>query len=387
VQRCVSYSRVVPRLGWIKPEVDQRLTDHIALGVLTRTFPPSLVDTVIRDTGRLHRRDRLLPSRLVVYYVMALALFSDASYEEVMRNLVEGLSWASGWRRHWTVPTKPAISQARARVGFGPMQELFRRACVPLAAPTAVGAWYRNWRLMSIDGTGLDIADTPANVAEFGRPGSGRGEQSAYPQIRLAGLAECGTHAVTAVSLGAYTTGEPTLARELASSLSPEMLVLADRGLMGFPLWSQMAATGAALCWRAKVNAVFPILERLADGSFRSEMVASDDKRSREHVLSVRVIDYGIDDPGRPQATGTRYRLITTILDPEAAPASELAACYAERWELESVFDELKTHQRGPRLVLRSKTPDGVRQEVYGYLCTHYAIRALMNDTADHNDW
>ncbi len=303
-----------------------------------------------------------------------------------MRNLVEGLSWATGWRQNWTVPTKAAIFRARTRVGFEPLQELFHRACVPLARPAATGAWYRGWRVMSIDGTTLDVADTPDNVGEFGRPGSAREDLSAYPQIRLAGLSECGTHAVVAVTLGAYTTGEPTLMKELAPALSPEMLVLADRGLMGFPLWSQMAATGAALCWRAKSNMVFPVLERFADGSFRSEIMANDDRRSRENVLGVRVIEYGIDDPGRPQAAGTRYRLVTTLLDPDAAPARELAACYAQRWELESVFDELKTHQRGPRLVLRSKTPGGVRQEVYGYLCTHYAIRALMYDTADHND-
>ena len=380
------YPRPVPRAGWVKPRTDQSLADHIALGVLTRTFPPELVDAVIRDTGREQQRHRLLPSRLVVYYVLAMALFADASYEEVMRNLVEGLSWAAGWRQLWTVPTKPAIFQARTRIGVEPLQELFDRGCVPLSTTATPGAWYRSWRLMSIDGTTLDIADTPANVAEFSRPGSGRGEMSAYPQLRLVGLAECGTHAVTAVSMGACSVGEPTLAKDLVASLEPTMLVFADRGFTAFPLWSAMAATGAALCWRAKGNAVLPVLERLGDGSFLSEIVATDDKRSRQQVLGVRVIEYGMDDPGRPQAAATRYRLLTTILDSEAAPANELAALYAERWEFESVLDEVKTHQRGPRLVLRSKTPDGVRQEAYGYLCTHYAVRALMHAAADHDD-
>jgi hypothetical protein len=303
-----------------------------------------------------------------------------------MRSLVEGLSWASGWRQQWTVPTKPAIFQARTRVGSKPLEELFRRTCVPLAAPATPGAWFRQWRLMSIDGTVLDLADTPDNSAEFGRPGSARGDQAAYPQLRLVGLAECGTRAVTAVRIGTCATGEPTLAKELTAELSPNMLVLADRGFTAFPLWAQMAGTGAALCWRAKTNGVFPVLERLPDGSFLSEIMANEDRRTRHQVLSVRVIEYSIDDPGRPQAADTRYRLITTILDPHAAPASELAACYARRWEFEALFDELKTHQRGPRVVLRSKTPDGVRQEVFGHLCTHYAIRALMHDTADHDD-
>lgn len=380
------YSRNVPRQGWVKPQNDESLTDHIALGVLTRTYPPSLIDAVIRDTGCKQQRQRLLPSRLVVYYVLAMALFSDASYEEVMRNLVEGLSWAAGWRQRWSVPDKSAIFKARSRIGFKVIEELFRRGCVPLARPETPGAWYRNWRMMSIDGTTLDVADTPANHGEFGRPGTGRGERSAYPQLRLVGLAECGTHAVIAASMGSYDTGEATFAKDLAASLSPDMLVFADRGLLGFPLWSQMAATGAALCWRAKSIAVFPVHERLADGSFRSEIVASEDKHSRKSILPVRVIEYAVDDAGRPAAKGTRYRLVTTILDPEAAPAGELAVLYAERWEIESILDELKTHQRGPRVVLRSKTPDGVRQEAYGYLCTHYAIRALMHDAVDHDD-
>jgi hypothetical protein len=235
---------------------------------------------------------------------------------------------------------------------------------------------------MSIDGTTLDVADTPANAAEFGRPGCSRGEGAAFPQLRLVGLAECATHAVTAVAMGPYATGEPTLARELLGSLGPGMLLLADRGFTAFPLFAAAAATGADLLWRAKGNAVLPVLERFADGSFRSEIVATEDKRSREHVLGVRVIEYAVEDPGRPQAEDTRYRLLTTILDPDAAPAAELAARYAERWEFETVLDELKTHQRGPRVVLRSKTPDGVRQEAYGYLCVHHAIRALMHTAA-----
>lgn len=376
----------MPRQGWVKPRTDERLTDHIALGVLTRTFPPDLVDLAVHQADARQKRFRLLPSRLVVYYVMALALFSDASYEEVMRNLVEGLSWASSWGRRWTVPTKAALFRARERLGVAPLQLLFEQACVPLATPHTRGAWYRRWRLMSIDGTTLDVADTPDNVAAFGRPSSSRGEAAAYPQLRLVALAECGTHAVTALSMGACTQGEGTLARNLVASLTPEMLVLADRYYLGHPLWSRMAATGAALCWRAKSNAVFPVLERLSDGSFRSELVASDDKSAREHVLPVRIIEYTIDDPGRPEAAGTLYRLATTILDPTAAPAHELAALYAQRWEIETALDELKTHQQGPRLVLRSKTPDGVRQEAYGYFCTHYAIRALMHDVADDDD-
>ena len=374
----------MPRAGWVKPQSEQRLSDHVALGVLTRTFSPELVDEVVLASGRGEQRHRLLPARLVVYYVLAMALFSSASYEEVMRQLTEGLSWASGWRSKWQVPSKSAIFQARARLGHEPLKTLFDRVCRPLATPGTPGAFYRSWRLVSIDGTTLDVADTIDNDKEFGRPGNSRGDRAAFPQLRLVGLVESGTHAVTAVAVGAYATSEVVLARELVDQgvLGPGMLVLADRGFTAFPLWDKVSATGADLLWRAKSNAVLPVLERFADGSFRSEIVATADKRARADVRTVRVIEYTVTDPGRPQAGGTTYRLLTTILDPQAAPASELAALYAERWEIESVFDELKTHQRGPQVVLRSKTTDGVRQELYGYLCVHYAIRALMHTAA-----
>lgn len=373
----------MPRAGWVKPQDDQRLSDHVALGVLTRTFPPDLVDAVLADTRRLEQRSRLLPARLVTYYVMALALFSSQGYEEVMRNLVEGLAWESGWARVWTVPTQPALTQARARLGEAPLAELFARACVPLALPSTPGAFWRRWRLVGMDGTTLDMADTPENGAEYTKPGSGRGSgKGAFPQLRLVALAECGTHALFAAAMGPLGSGESTLARELAGRLSPGMLVFADRLFLAHPLFSQLAATGADLCWRAKSNAVLPVLARHPDGSFSSELVASDDKHTRAKVTAVRVIEYEIVDPGRPQAEENRYRLVTTLLDPEEAPADELAALYAERWEIESTLDELKTHQRGPRVALRSKSPEGVRQEVWGYLCTHYAIRALMAQTA-----
>lgn len=378
----------MPRAGWVKPDTDRRLSDHVALGVLTRTFPPEMVDAAVSAAGRGEQRHRLLPARMVVYYVLAMSLFSSASYEEVMRSLTEALEWASGWRSKWTVPSKSAIFQARARLGPQPLVTLFERACRPLATVDTPGGFYRSWRLVSIDGTTLDVADTPANDEAFGRPGNSRGDRSAYPQLRLVALAECGTHAITAVAVGSYGSGETTLAKEMvaAAALGPGMLVLADRGFTAFPLWTSASATGADLLWRAKTNAVLPVLERFPDGSFRSEIVATPDKRTRANVRPVRVVQYTVSDPGRPQGAATTYRLLTTIMDPAAAPADELAALYAQRWEIETTLDELKVHQRGPRVVLRSKTPDGVRQEVYGYLCVHYAIRALMHTTADHHD-
>jgi hypothetical protein len=369
----------------VKPQDDQRLSDHVALGVLTRTFPPELVDAVVRDMGREEQRHRLLPARLVTYYVLAMALFSSAGYEEVMRSLVEGLSWESGWRQQWTVPSQPAISLARARLGAEPLAELFTRACVPLATPAIPGGFWRGWRLVSVDGTTLDVADTAENVSAFGRPGSGRGEGvGAFPQLRLVALAECGTHAMFSAAMGAISKGETTLARDLVGAMGPGMLVLADRGFYGFGLWEQARRTGADLLWRTKSNHRLEVDERLDDGSYLSKLYEIANFKRRGVGVPVRVVEYQLDDPGRPQADENRYRLLTTVLDPARAPAGELAARYAERWEFESALDELKSHQRGPRVVLRSKLPDGVRQEAWGYLCTHYAIRALMADAANH---
>ena len=376
----------MPRAGQLRVEPGRRLSDRVALGVLTATFPRQLVDEVIEATGRREQRNRLLPAHLTLYYVLAMTLFSSSGYEEVMRSLTEGLAWASDGREQYELPSQVAISKARTRLGPEPLAELFTHACVPLATPATPGAFYRQWRLVSMDGTTIDVADTPANAGVFARAGTGRGEGSAFPQVRVVALGECGTHAVIAAAMDSYAVGEVTLAKRLVAALQPGMLCLADRGFTAHPLFSAAAATGAALLWRAKNNAVLPVLETLPDGSFRSELVATPDKYRREDVLPVRVVEYAIDDEGRPGAIDTTYRLLTTILDPTQAPADELAALYAQRWEIESIFDELKTHQRGPRVILRSRTPEGVYQEAWGYLCVHYALRALIHAAADRGD-
>jgi Insertion element 4 transposase N-terminal/Transposase DDE domain len=372
----------VPRAGWVKPETDQRLSDHISIGVLTRVFPPELVDRVVAQAGRGEQRQRLLPARVVVYYVLGLALYSSSSYEEVIRMLVDGLSWASGWRAPWSVPTKGALAQARSRLGAEPLRALFEQVAVPLAASATAGAFYRDLRLVSIDGTCIDVADSLANAERFGRPGSGRGEGvGGFPQLRLVALAECGTHAITRVALGPYTSGELALAEELWGSLGVGMLCLADRNFYSFERFQKARETGAQLLWRLKADIGLPNEQALPDGSYLTSIYALKNRRTRRDGATARVIEYELDDPGR-QGNDTRYRLLTTLLDPEQAPASELAPLYTRRWEFEGALDELKVHQRGPRVVLRSKTPDGVIQEMYGYLCVHYAIRWLMHTVA-----
>jgi DDE family transposase len=214
-------------------------------------------------------------------------------------------------------------------------------------------------------------------VAAFGRPGGGRG-QGAFPQVRLVGLVECGTHAIVDAAVGGLHLGEGSLAPSLARSLGPGMVLLVDQGLCGLELWRTLRATGVELVWRCRQDVQLEVLEVFADGSWRSELGQSRPKHKR---VAVRVVDYRLDDPGRP-GQPEDYRLIATILDPALAPAAELPALYPQRWEHETTLDELKTHQRGAGVVLRSKDPDGVRQEVWAHLLVHYAIRTLMHQAA-----
>lgn len=356
----------------------ERLSDRIALGVLTRVFPPELVDEVVAECGRVEQRSRLLPARVVVYFVLAMCLFSGQGYEEVARLLTQGLERVRQWEKPWRVPTTAAIGRARRRLGPEPLRVLFDRVCLPVAVPETAGAWYRQWRLVAVDGTVFDVPDTDANGEFFGRPGSGRGQQrSAYPQVRVAALVECGTHAVFAAASGPLSVHEQQLIPALLGRLEPGMLMMADRGITGFELWRAASATGADLLWRVRKNIVLPVLEAFGDGSYLSEIVASGD-RARCDPVTVRVVEYTL---GRDHGE-TVYRLMTTICDPHAAPAPDLAALYHQRWEIENTLDEIKTHQGGHHLVLRSQYPDGVEQEIYGFLLVHYALRDLIHGAA-----
>lgn len=372
----------MPRAGWRKPESDRRLSDLVSVGVLTRVFPPALVDEVIAASGRTQVRHRALPARVMAYFAIGMGLYSDGSYEDVLSQLTDGLAWASGWREQYPLPSKSAIFQARERLGSAPLEQLFARVAAPVGGPDTPGVWLAGRRLVAIDGTCLDVADTPVNDEFFGRPGVSKGEKSAFPQARLLAVAECGTHAIFAATIGAYRDAESSLLENLFPALAPGMLVLADRGFFSYKLWRSTSGTGSDLLWRVSTgrNGPAPMhVEDLPDGSWLAHLQSSQDRHS-EPMLA-RIIDYTLDD-GRDNPTV--YRLVTTMLDPAEAPAMELAAAYAQRWEIESVFDELKTHQRGSKVVLRSKSPDLVLQEIWGYLCCHYAIRSLMAQAANY---
>jgi hypothetical protein len=372
---------------------DRRLSDLVSVGVLTKVFPPWLVDEVVEAAGRREQRSRSLPARVMTYFAVGMALHAEGSYEDVLSQITDGLAWGSGWAESSAVsvedrlPGKSAIFQARARLGFEPVRALFERVAVPLAEPSMpgmAGAWLAGRRLVAVDGFCLDLPDTPVNEEFFGRPGVNKGERAAFPMARVVALAECATHAVLAARVGAYREGEATLVQRLLSSFGPGMLVLGDRGMFSYELWAKAGATGADLLWRIRTDAAGPkpaFVEALPDGSWLGRLQRARPKTpgQPQEPMLVRVIDYEIED-GRDNPE--QYRLFTTILDPAEADASELAAAYRQRWEIETTFDELKTHQRGPRVVLRSRSPDLVLQEIWGHLCCHYAIRALMFDAA-----
>ena len=263
--------------------------------------------------------------------------------------------------------------------GRGAIEKLYATVVGPIAEKRTRGAWYRQWRLVSLDGSTFDVADTAENEKVYGRPGASRGS-SAYPKIRFVSLLENGTHVLWAACMDKYQTDEITLASRVVPALRKGMLCLADRFFPGYDLWRKAAQTGADLLWRVRKNARLEVDRRLADGSYLSGTYRStSDRRNGRKAQVVRVIEYRLKDvPGAESI----YRLITTILDPKLAPAKELAALYHERWEIETALDELKTHLRGAQIVLRSKTPELVQQEFYGLLMAHFAIRGLMHEAA-----
>lgn len=358
-----------------------RVTDFISLGMLSERIPIEHVERVLRETERESERQRKLPMRVMVYYVIALALYMQVSYGEVLRCLLEGLEWLGLPVKSIRTVQMSSISRARMRLGVEPLKRLYEELVIPIATSRTRGAWYRGRKLVTIDGSTLDVADTEENEKAFGRPGAARGK-AGFPKIRMVSLVENGTHVLFGAQHGSYEgSSEKALAAEALRSLVPGMLVLADRYFFSYKLWGRAIGTGADPLWRIPDSNVLACLKRLDDGSYLSKVYPSPNDRKRDYRgIVVRVIEYRLE--GIPQSGAEVYRLITTLLDPTEAPAEELAALYHERWEIETAFDELKTHLRGQNIVLRSKTPELVTQEFYGLLLAHAAVRGLMHEAA-----
>jgi len=381
-----------------------RLTDWISLGVLASSVPRDAVDEAVAAAGKGARRsDGKLPPHVMVYFAMALALFAEEDYEEVAARLTETLASWGCWDQSWATPTAGGLTQARKRLGPEPLELLFDKVAVPVAGELTRGAFLRHWRLMAIDGFELDVPDTPANAAAFGYPAGAR-EHPAFPKVRVVTIGECGSHAKVAAQMGPVggkVASEQALARRMFGQLQEDWLLIADRGFYNWPDWQAAAATGAALLWRVKADLRLPVLDLLPDGSYlslvakptlhdkaRNKLIAAARAGERPGpalAMRIRVIEYEIPDRDG-DGSGELIALITTITDPALADAQELAQAYCQRWEEETGNDQLKTCLRGHGKVLRSKSPGMARQEVYGYLLTHYAVSALICRAATEAD-
>lgn len=357
-----------------------RLADFLSASLLARVYPAERVHEALNAHGANSQRIRRFPAVAGVYYAMALSLYPEAAYEEVFSVVSQGLAWAGGSDQPKPV-AKASISALRSRIGAAPLRDLMRTCCLPLADPAGLPqAFYKGLRLMAIDGSRIELADQ-ADVAEvFGRPGSRTGV-AGYPQAQCVVLAECATHAIVCAELGPYRGDEWELCQWLLGTLEPGMLLLADRGFNGFEHWQQALATGSQLLWRATESRLLPVDQLLPDGSYLSHIAPTGlgKAAAAAQAVPVRVIEYQL--PSVPDAA-PRYRLMTSLLDPVQAPALELAALYHQRWQVEAVFDELKTHLRQGRRVLRSKTAELVRQEFFGWVLAHYAVRWLLHEGA-----
>ena len=347
----------------------------INLGSMSEAFPLRDVEQILAETNRCSQRKRKLPAYLMTYYVIALGLLTSVGTREVLRRLLDRHRSERRWSGE--LASEAAITKARQRLGVEPLRRLFDEYVRPIATRVIKSAWYRTWRVVTLDATTLAILDTEENEKRFGRPAASRGS-SAWPRLRLAALLENGTRVLFAAAFDAYRVGEAVLARRLVERLEPGMLCLADRGFYGFTLWTAAAARGADLLWRVQKSVTLPKGEQLSDGSYLSLIYANRGHHKRGTPRVVRVISFTVTLKGKSEA----YRVITTILDPRKAPALELARLYASRWTIETTFRELKVQQRDRHLLLRSKLPDLVEQDVYGLLLAHFGVRRLMCESA-----
>jgi Insertion element 4 transposase N-terminal len=375
---------------------ESRLSDWISLGVLASWVPRDEVEDAVEAAGKTARRKGgKLPPQVMVYFVMGLALWAEEDYEEVWAKITGSLADWGGFGGDQALVTTGGITQARQRLGHEPVKGTFELVAAPVATLDTPGAFLGNWRKMSIDGLEWDVPDTAANAAEFGYPGTGDDSRAAFPKARAVTIGECASHAPVLAAIGPCTSkgsGEQSLARELYPRLEEDWLLIADRNFYNWADWCTAADTGAALLWRVKADLILEPLEFLTDGSYRSVLVSPkvrgaarkklvDAARGGEDLDAararhVRVVEYEVPDRAG-DGKDELIALVTTITDLRQAPAPALASAYHGRWEHETGNAQLKTYLRGPGKILRSKTPDMVKQEIWGYLLTHYAISAL----------
>lgn len=357
-----------------------KISSEEVLKAIAVAIPSETISTAIERSQSQRQRQRTLPTHLVVALIIAMSLWSTYSIEDVLQNLVQGLSgqWVRLSQR-WKKPSKSSISEARQRIGPQVMSRLFHLVARPLGSEQSPGVFLNGLRLMAVDGTGLDLPDTDANARVFGYPGTRAGTEASFPKARLVILVEAGTHLITDALLSPYRMGERGRALKLLRSVGPGMLLMWDRGLHSFKMVKATQDRGSHYLGRVPKNVKFEVVQTFEDGSFLS-WIAPDRKSKNKGAqrIPVRVIEYTIEEKGVEQT----YRLITDLIDIETFPALLLAQEYHQRWEVESTLDEFKTHLNERKTPIRSKYPRGVVQEIYGWLLGHWAVRALMFQSA-----
>jgi hypothetical protein len=383
------------------------LPDRVSVGALTRAFPPELVDRVVDATDVRELRRRLLPARLVVYFVLALWLFRgpNCGYGRVLvklvdalyhrrrgQQLLEGMLDPEGWvdagaGRRWRPPNISNLARARSRLGADPLHMLFDEVAGPVGGPVAddaAGVFCCGLRVVSVDGSTTDVPDTPENAAHFGRP-SNATRAGAFPQVRWLAAAESGTGALIGATIGPYTVGEQTLARDLLAAFTDGMLVLADRNFLCHTLARDVLATGAHILWRASASFKLNPTRVLPDGSYLAKLHPA--RKADGPAITVRVIEYTVHTSpatgGADEESSELFCLVTDLLDVAAYPVLDLACAYPMRWECETVIGHHKTDMGAGMAVLRSKDPEGVAQEMWALFAVYQAIHTLIGAAVD----
>lgn len=347
----------------------------VSIGALSKFFPQEEIEAILRASGREGKRRRKLPALDLMYYLIALGLHASEGCRSVLRRILVRRGSGEGEDLD-RLCSDSAISQGRTRLGWQPLRALYEAVVRPIATRSTKGAWYRRWRLVSLDGSTFDVADTKQNERAFGRPGSARGK-SGFPQLRFLTLLENGTHVLFGAELGSYSTSEAKLAKKVVARLPSDALCMADRYFFSYPLWQAALMSDAALLWRLRSDLVLPKLKRLSDGSYLTKIYPSSRARARDiGGIPARLITYRLGK-GRGE-----YRLLCSIMNPRKAPALDLVDLYRRRWTIETVLAELKTRLRGPRVVLRSRVPNLTRQDFWALLLAHFGVRALMHEAA-----
>ena len=355
------------------------VTHKISLAFISKSYDKDLIEKAISLYDRKERRVRLLPSHIVFYYVLSLMMYPGVAAKEVLAILLENFNISQDFPDQ-KIPVKSAITKARKRLGYEPLKHIYDNYVKPIANSNSKGSFYRGLRLVSIDGTIINLPDSKSNTLCFKKDQ----QLSPLPPARMVCLCETGTHLLFGAKISSIKDGEATIAKEILKNLTKDMLCVADRNFFGYNCWKAASKTEASLLWRMKSNVKLPIIKRFSDGSYLSQY----QKEGTKDIFQLRVVEIlGKSlDSNTGQIKEEIYKFVTNILDPDLLPAQDFMKLYMSRWEIENSFKELKVIMPNYQSIIRAKLPELVYQEIYALLLVHYAIRSLMHESALQED-